>query len=390
MPKIKLTHRGIGALKPKGEWLTDYWDSTLPGFGVRAHPTGRKAYFVRYRGEDGKRRRQTLGTYPTLSLTEARDRARDLIGRIARGADPMAEKKAHDRSETFAELADEYLERHAKLKKKRWKDDEQAIRRDLLPAWGKLKAKDVSRRDVTKLLDKIVERGAPIMANRTKALISKIFNFGIGRDIVEINPCVGVPMPAKSRQRDRVLSDDELRAFWSALDALAPVMSATFRMRLITAQRGVEVGSMRWTDIDGDWWTIPGEISKNGLAHRVPLSPPALELLELLRPLTGHSEWVFESRRKPGQPTRSFQKAAERASSIAGIEDFVPHDLRRTAASGMTSAGVPRLVVSKILNHVEGGVTAIYDRHGYDREKRDALNLWAEKLENILRSESCR
>ena len=215
----------------------------------------------------------TLGSYPALSLAEARSRAKDLIGRVARGEDPQFEKHEEKTAETFGELATEYLERHAKVKKRAWQGDERILRVDLLPAWQRKKAKNISRRDVGQLLDKIVERGAPIMANRVRALISKIYNFGISRDIVGHNPCHGVPMPAKARQRDRVLSEDEIRAVWRSLVSLHPVMAASFKMRLLTAQRGSEILSMRWENIDGDWWTIPGEIAKNGLAHRVPLAP---------------------------------------------------------------------------------------------------------------------
>jgi integrase len=381
MPKIKLTHRGIEQLTA-GKWLTDYLDDTLTGFGVRVHHTGRKAFFVRYDLGTG-RKRLTIGTYPTLSLADARDQAKDLLGRVARGEDPQEEKRADRDAITFRELAEQYLELHAKRHKKRWREDERILKVDLLPAWRRKKAKDIGRRDVAELLDGIVERGAPIMANRTKALISKIYNFGLSRDLVDHNPCLGVPMPAKAKQRDRVLSEDEIRSLWRALDDLEPVMAATFKMRLLTAQRGVEVLSMRWEHIDGDWWTIPAEVSKNGLTHRVSLAPQTQQLLEQLRPLTGDSEWVFASPRKPNAHITAVQKAAERLVRETEVS-FVPHDLRRTAASFMTSMGVSRLVVSKILNHVESGITAVYDRHSYDAEKREALELWGQRLEQIV------
>jgi integrase len=160
-------------------------------------------------------------------------------------------------------------------------------------------------------------------------------------------------------------------------------MAASFKLRLITAQRGVEVLMMRWEDIDGEWWTIPAEVAKNGRSHRVPLSAPALALLEELREAAKESRWVFPSPKGGDRPIGYVQKAADRLAELAGVA-FVPHDLRRTAASAMTSMGVPRLVVSKILNHVESGVTAIYDRHSYDAEKREALGKWGERVEAML------
>lgn len=143
---------------------------------------------------------------------------------------------------------------------------------------------------------------------------------------------------------------------------------------------------MRWQDIDieGRSWTIPPEHSKNGLSHLVPLSDEAVDLLQGLRELAGDSEWVFPSPTRAGQHIENVQKAAARVRLESGIADFVLHDLRRTAARYMTGIGIPRLFVAKILNHVEQGVTQVYDRHSYDQEKRQALDAWAKALLNIV------
>jgi integrase len=384
---VRLTHRGIASLKA-GRWLTDYWDDRLRGFGVRVTQRGEKSYVVRYTAS-GRRRRVTLGRYPALKLADARDKAKEILYAVHRGEDPQGEKAAAKDALTFGELAAEYIERHAKLKKRRWKEDQRMLRVDLLPRWKRRPAGSIARRDVNDLLDRIVERGSPIMANHVRALVSKIFNFGIGRDLVEANPCAGVPMPAKPRQRDRVLSVEEIRRLWKVLDDDGTPMAVSFKLRLLTAQRGVEVLSMRWADLEGDWWTIPAEVAKNGRSHRVPLSAPALALVEELRGKgkANGSPYLFPSPKRPDEPMAHVQKAAERLVEDAGFK-FVPHDLRRTAASYMTSEGVLRLVVSKILNHVEQGVTAIYDRHSYDGEKREALVKWADRLESILQAGS--
>jgi integrase len=190
---------------------------------------------------------------------------------------------------------------------------------------------------------------------------------------------------APERQRDRVLSEDEIRGLWKALDKEDAVIAAVFRLRLLTAQRGGEVLGANWAEMDlpTGWWTIPAERSKNGLAHRVPLSPQAVKVLKSLRSLTGDSPWVFPSPKKESASIAHAQKAIERIVERSGV-DFRGHDLRRTAASLMVGAGVPRLVVSKILNHVETGVTAVYDRHSYDLEKRAALDFWGKRLEAII------
>ncbi|MCH9650812.1 MAG: integrase arm-type DNA-binding domain-containing protein [Deltaproteobacteria bacterium] len=384
MATIHLTDRKIQSLQA-GHHQTDYWDRNLPGFGVRITPRGRKSFVVMYYARGGKRR-MTLGPYPILSLAEARQRARAVLHDVVTGNDPQAQKQALRKAESFEQLAAEYMERHAKAKKRSWKEDGRNLERDLLPYWKGRKAREIVRRDVILILDRIVDRGAPIMANRVRALISKIFNFGIGRDIVEYNPTIGVPRPGKERQRDRVLTEGEIRTIWQTLDdleSLDQVMAATFKMRLLTAQRGIEVVTLRWKHIDGDWWTIPADVAKNGLTHRVPLSPQTHSLLDELHPITGGTPWVFASQRRPGTHITAVQKAAERIVRASGVT-FVCHDLRRTAASFMTSMGISRLVVSKILNHVESGVTAVYDRHSYDAEKRRALVRWGGRVESML------
>lgn len=422
MPTIRLTHRNIAGLTA-GDWLTDYWDELLPGFGVRvSKDNSRHSFVVRYSEPDGTKRRVTLGVFPELGLADARDKAREILAtsQKAKPAEPSGQvqpptpklksdqhraaprpastpptkptsrKRGQSQAPapveavlTFGNLAEIYLERHAKVNKRTWRDDERNLKVDLLPAWKDRPAESIRRRDVAELLDRIVERGAPILANRVKALTSKIFNVGIGRGLVENNPATGVAMPAKERQRDRVLSEDEIRALWRVLDAEDLVMAASFKLRLLTAQRGDEVLKLRWADCADGWWTIPAEVAKNGLTHRVPLSPQATTLLNQLKPVTGTSTWVFASPRKSAAPITSIQKAAERIAKRAGV-DFVPHDLRRTAASFMTSMGISRLVVSKILNHVESGITAVYDRHSYDAEKRLALENWGQRVQEIL------
>ena len=229
-----------------------------------------------------------------------------------------------------------------------------------------------------------MDRGASIGANRALEVLRRVYNWGISRDIVEINPCAQVKPPGKETKRQRVLKDGEIKKAWKAYDQQGPIMGSIFKLLFLTIQRECEVFSMRWVDLDNGWWTIPPEIAKNGLAHRVPLVPQASEILRTLQPVTGDQEWVFPSPTRKGKHVGNVQKAQQRARDAAKIEDFRVQDIRRTGSSMMTGMGIPRLVVGKILNHVEKGVTATYDRHSYDKEKRDALTRWAIKLKNIV------
>jgi integrase len=269
------------------------------------------------------------------------------------------------------------------------------------------------------------ERQAPVMANRTLALISKILNFAIENEWLEVNPCCRVRRPAKEQQRDRVLNRSEILALWSSLVIEQQRSShpgcqrqryqtaAALQLQLLTAQRRREILTMKWSDVEADWenpstesgwWTIPAEHAKNNRSHRVPLSAPALRILAALRshgtamlvrsnstrmlkrlPLREASEWVFSSP-KHDKPVAWIQRAVDRVRERSGLEDFRGHDLRRTAASHMAGMGIPRLVIKKILNHVERDITAVYDRHSYDDEKRKALDQWAQVLDAVVRT----
>ena len=303
------------------------------------------------------------------------------------GAEQISLQEAERLAPTVPALAYEYLERHAKPNKRSWQEDDRILQKDILPHWKYKKAKDIERREVISLLDDIVNRGAPIQANRTLAVIRKMFNFALQRDIVQVSPCAGVEAPAQEQQKDRVLSDDELRLFWLGLEqaSMTRLAKLALKLQLLTAQRKGEVIAAEWNEISGDLWTIPARKAKNNRAHRVPLSRQALAVLAELKTLADESRWLFPSKIANMHllPT-SVDHALRKNRPVFGIDPFTPHDLRRTAASHMTAFGISRLVVQKILNHKESGITAVYDRYGYDREKRKALDTWGRKVESIV------
>jgi integrase len=383
VPRIHLTARKLDSLKAPSAGQSDFWDDSLPGFGVRISAAGRKTWTVMYRV--GRRKvRFSLGTYPPVPLAKARDDAKAVLARAQGGGDPSADRRAERDADTFGQLSAAYIEKHAKPNKRSWKTDQEVLNRDVLPKWRHRRAGDISRRDVRDLVKGIVDRGAPIMANRTFEIVRRIFKWAIAEDYLTASPVTGLTKPAKENQRDRVLTEDEIRTVWASIQVEPPLVAAINKLRLITAQRGGEVMGMRWADVDRSaaWWTIPAERAKNGLSHRVPLSDLALAILDEVKPLGKGSPWVFPSQRK-GRHLEQLVQAAHRIRDRAKV-DFTPHDLRRTAASLMTGMGISRLTVSKILNHVERGVTATYDRHSYDAEKRQALDAWASRLEKIV------
>jgi integrase len=387
VPVTTFTANWVRLVKPPEVGRVDWFDDHLVGLGLRISFTGTKTWFVRYRAKaDGARRRVNIGEYPAITLGDARERAHSTLLDLARGDDPGLRLKAHKAGPTFGKLAEAYIERYAKLRKRSWEEDQKMQDRDLLPAWENRKANDITRREVMELLEAIRDRGAPVRANRTLACVRKIYNWGIEAGLLETNPCYQVKAVAKETRRDRVLTTGEIRAIWKAIEQQSEVMAALFKIRFLTAQRGGEVQAMRWADVDlkGGWWTIPANMAKNGISHRVPLSEPAIAILKRLQKVSGEKEWVFPGRKK-GTHVQEPKDTANRLRELSGVE-FVPHDFRRTAASTMARVKIPRLVIAKVLNHVsiDREVTAVYDRYAYDSEKREALDLWAERLIGIV------
>src|SRR5438874_5816919 len=204
MAKAIFTAKWVEAVKPPKQGQVDYFDAKPPGVGLRLSNSGRKTWFVMYR-TGGRLRRLTLGTYPALSLADARNQATSAKRAAAQGEDPALQKQSARIAPTIADVAAQYMERYAKQHKKSWRDDARLLHREVLPEWGRRKAHDIRRKDVLALLDGIVERGSPIQANRVLALIRVMFNWAISRDILEHSPCYQVKAPSKENQRDRVL-----------------------------------------------------------------------------------------------------------------------------------------------------------------------------------------
>ncbi len=343
---------------------------------------------------NGKARRMTLGTYPHLSLANARVKHAEAKRRLAAGRDPGVEmveaRRAERQAETVQDLVDEFLEKYARPRKRSADEDERCLKKDVLPYWGDRKAKSITRREAIVLLDTIVDRGSPIMANRTLAVARRVFAFGVERDILEANPLLGIKPPAKEIRRDRILSDEEIMKFWSGLDraSMSEPVRLALKLLLVTIQRRSEVVEAKWTEFNmgNRNWVIGADRTKNGIAHTVPLSEPALEVLDRIKAIGGDSRWLFPSGRLEDRPIgrRLINHCLTANRETIEVNNLRPHDLRRTGASQMTTMGIPRLVVSKILNHADREVTGVYDRHSYDQEKRHALDAWGQRLTEIV------
>jgi integrase len=395
MPKLRLTAQGIRGLPIPAKGRVDYQDIVLPGLVLRVAASGVKSYSVSY-WRNGARPRVTLGlsddsplrgpgaSVQRLTLAAARDKATAVLRAVRIGVDPAAERRERQEGITFAELAREYIERWAKPRKraKGAREDERRIAKVLIPRWGKWKARDVGKRHVIELLDEYADRGTPYARNRMQSLLSKVFNFGIKRDVVVNNPALGIDRESEA-PRTRLLSDSELRTILPLFQNHG-LAGLGFYLLLLTGQRPIEVFGMRWIEVSEDSWTLPGTRSKNRRPNVIPLTQQSLAILAKLRRLFPTSEFVFPSR-VHGKPLLGYQKAAREVKAIAMLgEDWNIYDLKTTCLTGLARLGIPPHVVSAVANHAPQGVTRQhYAFHDYLAEKRDALSRWGAHVENL-------
>jgi integrase len=393
-PKRVINDKSVSALKARSARY-DVPDSEVRGLVIRVRPDGVKTWTLRYELH-GKGRRVTLGEYgpDRLSLAEARKKANKLLVQVDDGKDPVAEqqeaarKAAQAKRDSIEALCESYIEKHAKKRKRSWRADQGTIKREILPVLGKNRpVTSITRRDCRMLVQKIADRPAPIFANRTAALLSRLFRFAVDEEMIELNIAAKLPKPGvekSARPKDESApdkySDDEIRQIWTATEQLDPAPRAIYRLGLATGLRPGEIAAMRWDWIDGSWMTVPGSIMKNNRAHRTFLTSLALAALAHVPKIDGEP-MIFRGFRG------KRQLAACNRLVFAGVRrrQSPRHALRKVVASGMAACGVKVEDVSRVLSHSVGlPVTAIYTEHQFDKEKKSALLRWERRLRAIL------
>ena len=430
MAKINLTDAFVKALRAeRGRKVTEVRDTEVRGLELRVTGQGAKTWRLHYtRRSDGRRRAVSLGAYPALSLKAARAKAKGYQAAIENDeikADPATDRQIRRRSQTFSELADEWLERHGRPNKspRAVRDDVSMLDRHIRPRIGAMRITEITKRDVIRMLDEIAaqpdarkgqhfDRKLTHRPNRVFELVRAIFRWGIGRDLLTVDPTFGLPPPIrKERPRERDLSANEIHRLWAALDrtrvSRAPGRSRlelpmsrppalAIKLALVTGQRIGEVARIALSELSLDaapLWTIPSDRTKNGQPNRVPLSALALKLIAEAMELARDSRWLFPSPNgERSMDAHAPTRALARARDAIGLNDFRIHDLRRTAATQMAELGVSPHTISMILNHVsarQGTITSkVYVQYSYDREKRDALEAWSARIEAIISAEA--
>ena len=392
---MKLTEKVIDELQIEpGRLDRLVFDDVQRGLGVRITASGGKTFLVQYVIE-GTKRRMPLGSVSAITLRDARAAARALLGEVARGNDPASERKARieaakaerrRQAYTMQALINDWQAEHLAERRPAYSAEATRALRVAFPHRLEAGAELLTREDVRRTLAALPKA----MRARTAAYGRACWGWAVKQGKMEVNPFEALPFPAP-KARDRVLSDEELRAVWLAAKADQSRYGRIVQLLILTGQRRAEVAGMRWAELSADQrtWTIDPERAKNGKTSIVPLSDPAREIIEAI-PVAG--DLVFGSIRKHDGVELAFDGFSKcKAVLDAGAalaEPWRLHDLRRTAATGLQALGIRLEVTEAILNHVSGsraGIVGIYQRHEWTEEKRAALDAWGRRVLEIER-----
>lgn len=376
MPTIALTDTFCRSAKPLKGPRTDYFDDTAQGLALRVTETGHRSWCFHYRSpRDGKRARATIGTYPATSLAAARGKALEARGYVEDGQDPrlvLAGQAAAGM--TVSGLIDAYLADPEKAALRSKPEIERRLKKNVLPVIGEVKVGELRRRDVRNVTDAILRRDRKVEATRVFEDVRAMVRWAVQNEYLEANPLDGMMKPAEATASDRVLTDDEIATLWVGLPkALARSWQTqqVIRLCLVTGQRVGEVAGMRKKEIDfkAKEWRLPGERTKNGHPHVVPLTDMAVELIkEAIARTDDEDTAVFpcgEASLSPVVVARAILRANEisedRPRGQFGIAPWSAHDLRRTALTGMARLGVAPIVLGHVANHrhARGGVAGL-------------------------------
>jgi integrase len=399
LSRITLTDRFVATTKVEGTDRADFFDARTPGLALRVTAGSRKTWTLHFTSpRDGKRARLTIGTYPATSLADARRKV--IESRALLQENPPRDPRdvmvaAEGGAMTVAGLLPLYLAKPHRRTGQPRKSAQEIKRRfetNVLPVVGGTRLADLHRRDVNRVIAPIAVR-APTEAARVFEDFRGMVRWAVGQGYLDTNPMQVMEPPAKSRERTRALDEKEIRTLWHILPtalARSPDCQRIIKLCLVTGQRVGEVAGMRRLELDADnaTWRIPSSRTKNGHEHLVPLSSLALEIIGTIE----QEDDLFAVGGRslpPAAVARTIARAHEgEGPSRFEIPRWSAHDLRRTVVSQIAKLGVPPIVLGHIINHrsvTKAGVTlSVYQQYDYEAEKRQALNLWADKLRAIV------
>jgi integrase len=375
-----LSDRGVAALKPRPNRYA-FPDPELTGHYVRVQPSGAKAFVAVARDPAGKQVWTTIGATDITPIVEARELARTVIRRV-RAGQPAVEPAAA-KPDTFADVAANWLKRHVEANALRTRPEiERHLTRYVLPLWGEREMAAIRRRDVAELLDRVQDEHGARQADAVLTTVRSLAHWYGSRNDEYIPPFTRGMKRAPGRARSRILDDDEIRALWKATEGEGRY-NAIVRLALLSGQRQAKIAGMKWSDVSLDGtWTVPTDAREKGTGGELVLPPVALDIIRA-QPRIGANPYVFPAR--DGKCFNSFPvEAVALIARMPPMAAWVFHDLRRTARSLLSRAGVRPDIAERVLGHVQGGVLAIYDRHSYRDEKADALARLASLVQAIV------
>jgi integrase len=387
MPRIRLTKSAIDSL-PASKSDVVYWDAGCPGFGVKVTPKGRKVFIVLYRtaGAGSKLRKYTIGPYGRVTLHQARVAAQKVFAAKLEGRDPAAEKRAA-RRRIVADRVEDLLETFIaqRLSQNRSGGEiARLLRRELGKTWAGRSIHEISKRDVVEVVTAIEQRGAPVAANKALKATKTFLRWCVGRAVLDQSPAEGVPLPSKEVSRDRVLDDNELAQVILAARKIGGPYGGIVELLALTGQRREEIARLHREELDlaRRIWIIPKSRTKNAKAHVVHLSGQSMAVLKCADQRGPYVLSLLGTKL-----FQEFSRAKRRLDQLSGVIGWRLHDLRRTCVSGMARLGVAPHVADKILNHQAGtisGVAAVYQRHEFLLERKDALDRWGAHVAQIV------
>ncbi|WVX49932.1 Prophage integrase IntS [Roseobacter fucihabitans] len=384
--KQTLTTKSLDAMKPATVKRYEVRDAKVNGLHVRVSTTGARMFYTMSRA-NGKRRRIKIGSYPVISLADARRRATEIARSIELGEFDVTPGIPEETVPTLGEVIPKFIEIHAKPNTKDWKRTQSVLRK--FDGLNDRPLDQIKRQDVTKVLDGIIANGTPTRANRALSAIKKLMNWCAMRGTIETSPVAPLRPPTREVQRDRVLTDDEIRAIWRHSETEGYPFGPFLKLLKFTGQRRSEVSGMRWSELNLDEgiWELPASRVKNARLHIVPLPPQAVDILRSLHRFL-NSDFVFTTTGRSSISGFGRLKARIEATLPENTQDWRFHDFRRTASTGMAKIGVMPHVIDAVTNHKSGvvsGVGATYNRYTYLNEKREALEQWADHVEESTR-----
>jgi integrase len=380
--RIKLTPAFVAAATAAaGADKTMYWDEKMPNFGLVVYESGNRGYCVQYRHRGVSRRKAIDGV---LSLPQARKEARRLLGEVAKDRDPVGEERSRRDAErnTLRAVAEQFLQRDGKTLRSAdaWRKN---LERAVFPILGSRPINDIKRSDIVRLLDKLEDERGAAAAHTSLAIVRRILRWHATRDDHFNSPVVagmGRYRPTENA-RARILTDDELRSTWTAATAMDGPFGAFVKFLLLTSARRNEAARMVWPELNGADWTLPASRNKTKQDLVRPLSRAAQAVLAEL-PRFASAPHVFTVGGRT--PLRNFGKPKARLDAQCGVTGWTLHDLRRTARSLLSRAGVQPDIAERCLGHAIGGVRGVYDRHDFHAQMAHAFEALAAQIELIV------